>query len=147
MIGFDPNYVDAHLGKGMAFFNLQRFDSAEAEMKFVMTIKPNDPSVANTMGAIYLNTKQYAKAIDWFKKSVQVDPTYYTAYSNLARAYYFGGQYAAAIETVNKELTIDPKNGRDVPYIALSYQKMGNMEMAKKYEAIAQKIYSNFKLD
>lgn len=147
MLQFDPEYPDAHLEKGMAFFNIQRFDSAEKEMRYVMTLKPNDPSVANTMGAIYLNTKQYPQAIDWFKKSIAVDARYYTAYSNLARAYYFSGQYAAAIQTINKELEIDPKNGRDVPYIALSYQKMGDMVMAKKYEAIAQQIYSNFKLE
>ena len=147
MINFDPTYVDAHMEKGMAFFNMQRFDSAEAEMKFVMSIKPNDPSVANTMGAIYLNTKRYGPAIEWFKKSIATDPNYYSAYSNLSKAYYFSGQYAAAIDCINKELQVNPKNGSDVPYIALSYQKMGNMEMAKKYEAIAQKIFSNFKLE
>jgi hypothetical protein len=46
---------------------------------------------------------------------------------------------------LNKELTID-KSPRDIPYIAMSYQKMGNMAKAKEYEAIAKQFYSDFKL-
>jgi len=147
MLQFDPNYLDAHQEKGMAFFQMQKLDSAEAEMKFVMAAKPNDPSIANTMGAIYLNTKRYPQAIEWFKKSIAADPNYYSAYSNLGRAYYLSQQYDAAIQCFNKELSLDPKNGRDVPYIALSYQKKGDMANALNYEAIAKQIYSNFKLE
>jgi hypothetical protein len=44
-------------------------------------------------------------------------------------------------------LNLDPRNGRDIPYVALSYQKLGNMEMARQYEVIAKKIYADFKLE
>jgi protein O-mannosyl-transferase len=147
MLQFDPTFVDAHQEKAMAFFQMQKFDSAEAAMKYVVTAKPNDAAVANTMGAINLNTKRYPQAIEWFKKSISLDPNYYSAYSNLGRAYFFTQQYDAAIQTFNKEFSLDPKNGRDVPYVALSYQKKGDMENARKYEAIAKQIYSNFKLE
>ena len=147
MLKFDPTYVDAHMEKGLAFYQMQKSDSAEAEMKYVMSVKPNDPAVANTLGAILLNNKRYPEAIKWFKQSLAIDPNYYTAQSNLSKAYYFSGQYNDAIQSISIELQLDPKNYNDFPYIALSYQKMGDMVNAKKYEAMAQKIYSNFKLE
>lgn len=47
------------------------------------------------------------------------------AYADLGIAYYDWQQYKAAIEIFNKELMLNPKNFSDVPYIALSYQKIG----------------------
>jgi tetratricopeptide (TPR) repeat protein len=147
MLGYDPNYFDAQQEIAMDFFSEQRFDSAESHFKIVLALKPNDANVTNNMGATYLNSRRYPQAIEMFKKSIEIDPKFESAYSNLGRAYYFSAQYQAAIDVFNKQLAINPKNGSNVPYIALSYQKMGNMEMAKKYEVIAKQIYSNFKLE
>ncbi len=147
MLQFDPNYLDARQEMAMAFYQAQKYDSAEYQIKILMSMKPNDASLTNSMGAIYLNTKKYPQSIEWFKKTIAIDPNYISAYSNLGRAYYLTQQYEAAIQCFTKELSLNPKNGSNVPYIALSYQKMGNMEMAKKYEAIAKQIYSNFKLE
>ena len=41
---------------------------------------------------------------------------------------------------------MDPNNVKDIPYIALSYKGLGNMAEAQKYEAIAKKYFSDFKL-
>ena len=91
--------------------------------------------------------KNMHRPIEQFKKTIDMSPTYLNAWSNLGRAYFYSGQYDAAIQTFNKELSLDPKNGlRDVPGIALSYQKMGNMAMASKYEAMAKQYYPDFKL-
>jgi tetratricopeptide (TPR) repeat protein len=113
----------------------------------VMLLSPGDPNAVHNLGAVYLNGKKYALAIEQFKKTIEMSPNYLNAWSNLGRAYFYSGQYDAAIQTFNKELSIDPKNGiRDIPGIALAYQKLGNMEMAKKYEAEARSHYPDFKL-
>jgi len=147
MLIFDPNYVDAHKELATIYFAQQRYDSAAVHFKIVSQLMPNDPDAFNNLGAVYLNSKKYTAAIEEFKKAISLNPKYANAYSNLARCYYFSGQYAAAIDIIGKELSIDPKNGRDIPYIALSYQKLGKMDLARQYEAIAKKVYSDFKLD
>jgi len=147
MLVFDPNYLDAQKELATVYFMLQRYDSAAVHFYVVTQLTPNDADAFNNLGAVYLNSKNFPKAIEEFKKTIQLNPSYTNAYSNLGRAYYFTQQYQPAIDIFNKELTIDPKNGRDVPYIALSYQKMGKMDMARQYEAVAKKIYSDFKLE
>lgn len=145
MLGFEPNYLNAIQEIGTCFYQLQRFDSAAVYFKKVLALNPNDPNAVNNMGAVHLNAKQYAQAIEYFKKTIELAPTYVNAYSNLGRCYFLSGQYQAAIDIINKELTID-KSPRDIPYIAMSYQKLGNMAKAKEYEAIAKQFYSDFKL-
>ncbi len=147
MLSFDPNYVDGQKELATDYYMIQKYDSAAIHFKIVTQLMPNDPDAYNNLGAVYLNSKNYALAAEQFKKTISLNQGYVNAYSNLGRCYYFLKQYQAAIDLFNKELTMDPKNGRDVPYIALSYQKMGNMQKAKEYEVVAKKIYSDFKLD
>ncbi len=147
LLAFDPNYLDGQKELATVYFMQQKYDSAGVHFKVVCDLTPNDADAFNNLGAVYLNSKNFMKAIDQFKKTIALNANYVNAYSNLGRCYYFTQQYQAAIDIFNKELKIDPKNGRDVPYIALSYQKLGNMELARQYEAVAKTIYSDFKLE
>lgn len=146
-LSLDDN-VDVHMELGTQYFMMAKYDSAEYEYKIVLKAKPDDVNVLNNLGAIALNTQKYGQAIQIFQKTTAANPNYINGWSNLARAYYFSGQYDAAIQTINKELSIDQKSCiHDIPYVALSYQKLGNMAEAKKWEGIAKQYYSNFKLE
>jgi len=148
LLGFEPDNADVHSEAGTAYFMAAKYDSAEYHYKIVLKLKPDDANTINNLGAIALNTQKYAQAVDIFKKAMALNPNYINAYSNLAKAYYFSGQYPAAIDIINKEIQLDQKNAiKDIPYIALCYQKMGNMPEAKKWEATAKQYYSNFKLE
>ena len=146
MIRFDPTYIDAQQELGTAYYMKGNYDSAAFQYKQVLTINPNEPNASNNLGAIALNAKRYPESIEYFKKTLSVSPGFVSAYSNLSHAYYLSGQYQLAIETIMKELTVT-KSPNDVPYIALCYQKLGDMANARKYEAIARQYYSNFKLE
>ena len=127
---------------------MQRFDSAEYYFNKVLQMSPDNPNALTYLGATLLNEKRYPQSIAIFKKSIGINPNDLNAYSNMGKAYYFSQQYDLAIETVSKEISIDQRQGvRDLPYIALSYEKKGDMANAKKYEAMAKQVYSNFKLE
>ena len=148
MLNFEPNSVEGIQGLGIAFFQMQRFDSAEYYFNKVLQMSPDEPTTLEYLGATYLNGKKYPQSLAIFKKLIALNPNDLNAYSNMGKAFYFSQQYAPAIETFNKELSIDQRAGlRDLPYIALSYEKMGNMDAARKYEAMAKQVYSNFKLE
>lgn len=148
LLEFEPQNLDIYQETGTAYFMMAKYDSAEYYYKAILKQKPDDANTINNIGAILLNTKRYGEAVEYFKKAVALNPTYINAYSNLARSYYFSGQYQATIETINKEIQIDQQKAiNDIPYIALSYQKMGNMVEAKKYEAISKQYFSNFRLE
>ncbi|MCF8450728.1 MAG: tetratricopeptide repeat protein [Taibaiella sp.] len=148
LLEFEPQNLDVYQETGTAYFMMAKYDSAEYYYKVILKQKPDDANTINNIGAILLNTKRYGEAVEYFKKAVALNPSYINAYSNLARSYYFSGQYQATIETINKEIQIDQQKAiNDIPYIALSYQKMGNMVEAKKYEAISKQYFSNFRLE
>ncbi len=148
VLEFEPQNYDLYTEIGTSHFMLAKYDSAEYYFKLVLQQKPDDANVINNLGAILLNNQRSAEAVEYFKKAVALNPTYVNGYSNLARSYYFSGQYQAAIDAINKELQLDQQAAiKDIPYIALSYQKMGNMPEAKKYEAISKQYFSNFQLE
>ena len=146
MLAFDPNYVDAYQKIGLMYFQKQSYDSAAYYFTQVLSVKPDDPEINNNVGAAYLNAKKYAQAINYFKKTISVNPNYISAYANLGKAYFYTQQYAAAADIFVRELTLNPRSAGEIPYLAMSYQKMGRMDDARKYEAIAKQYYPNFKL-
>jgi tetratricopeptide (TPR) repeat protein len=148
LLEFEPQNIDVFNEIGTGFYMTQQYDSALYYYKIVQQAKPEDPNIINNIGAVLLNQQKYAEAVPYFQKAVAISPSYFNGYTNLARSYYFSGQYQAAIETINKEMQIDQQQSiKDIPYIALSYQKLGNMAEAKRYEAISKQYYSNFKLE
>jgi tetratricopeptide (TPR) repeat protein len=148
LLAVDPSYADAVMEIATNFFYMQRYDSSEYYYKQILAANPNEQNVIHNLGAIYLNTKQYAKAAEYFQKTVTLNPKHGNAYSNMGLAYYFSQQYPQAIDAFSKDLALDPRNGpRDIPYMALSYQKMGRMAEAREYEAKAKQYFSNFKLE
>ena len=146
LLELNPNYSDAFLEIGTTFFSMSKYDSAEVYFKKILAVTPNDPNAINDLGAVYLNTKNYAAAIPQFSKSLALNPNAINTYSNLGRAYFFTNQYQLCIETFTKQLSLDNKQVVNIPYIAMSYQKLGNMQEARKYEAISKQYFSDFKL-
>lgn len=148
MLAFEPNSIEGIQGIGIAYFQAQRFDSAEYYFNEVLKRNPGEPTTFNYLSATYFNAKNYPKAIELYKKVIAASPNDINAYSNLGRAYFYSGQYPQAIECFNKEIQIDPRIGpKDIPGIALSYQKMGKMDEARKYEALAKQVDPRFKLE
>jgi|GEM_PF-375920 len=148
LLEFEPDNIDVYTEIGTGHFMQQHYDSAAYYYSIVAKAKPDDPNIVNNIGAVLLNQQKYAEAVPYFQKAVAINPSYFNGYTNLARAYYFSGQYQAAIETINKEIQLDQQQAvKDIPYIALCYQKMGNMAEARRYEAIAKQYYANFTLE
>lgn len=148
LLEFEPQNAEVVNEMATAFFMRQRYDSAEYYYQVLLKANPNDANTINNIGAILLNTKRYAEAAEYFKKSIAINPSYFNAYSNLSKCYFFSGQYQACIDNINREIQVDQQKAiNDIPYIALCYQKMGNMAEAKKYEAIARQYFSQFKLE
>lgn len=147
VLELDADYTDAHQALGNVYMRLQHYDLAEQHFVAVIKIKPGYVYAINNLGVIYLNSRRFTQAIEQFSKVIATDPNYATAYSNMGRAYYFTSQYSAAIDIINKKMKLTTNVAEDIPILALCYQKIGNSDLARKYEALAQKRYPDFKLE
>ena len=145
-LAIEPNNIEVLKGMGNNFLNKQNYDSAEAYYKKVVIFKTNDAAAINDLGSVYGYAGKLPQAIEQFKKAIANDPNFSQAYSNLGYCYFDMQQYKPAIENFKIGISLDSKNEKDISYIAKAWQNLGEMDSAKKYEAIVQKNDPNFKL-
>ncbi len=145
-LALEPNNPEVLKGMGNNFSGVKNYDSAEAYFKQVLNYKPNDAATLNDLGSVYGYAGKLPLAAEQFKKAIAADPTLSQAYSNLGYTYFDMQQYKPAIEYFEKGVSLDNNNRKDIPYIAVAWQKLGEPDSAGKYEAIAQKINPDFKL-
>jgi tetratricopeptide (TPR) repeat protein len=58
--------------------------------------------------------QNYDKALEYYLKAVQIDPTYDTAYNNIGSVYYFQKNYAKAVEYWERAVLLNPQENKDL---------------------------------
>jgi tetratricopeptide (TPR) repeat protein len=79
-------------------------------------------------GITYFNKEDFADALPYFKKAVEIDPDFAFAWDNLGLCYRKTNNYDDAIKAYQKSLEIDPKGPSPLQNIAVAY------EFKKEYE-------------
>ena len=74
MIEVFPDYKEAHSILGNAYFRLQRFEEAANEYQKVKEIDPTDITAFENMGVIFANRGDYTRAIDEWRKVIELNP-------------------------------------------------------------------------
>lgn len=63
------------------------------------------------LGNTYVRANDWTKAVQAYKKAIELDPNYQTAYANLGVVYYQLGQFDLAASQYEKALELDPNDG------------------------------------
>ena len=71
---------------------------------------PNDADVLNQIGTIYRATHQFKTAIDYYQKSLAINPRNVGARTDMASCLYYLGDSDGALAQLEKSLTYDPKH-------------------------------------
>ena len=73
-----------------------------------------NPESAQTqfeLGNTYVQASDWPKAVEAYRKAIELDPNYQTAYANLGVVYYQQGQFDLAASQYEKALELDPNDG------------------------------------
>ena len=89
----------------MTTFNLK-----EVLLKLVTKIRPSDATGHNKLGVIYYNSQKFSKAINCYKRSLEIDPNHLSANINLGIVYQNLGEFYKAIDCYKKTIEIDSNN-------------------------------------
>ena len=89
---------------------------------------PNNTFYLYVKGYLYHNMKDYDKAIEFYKKTIEVDPNYAEAYSNLGLIYCLQAQDFSEA----KELKPDQKD----LWLNGLYRVYYNLQMGPEFDAI-----------
>ncbi|MBI3993612.1 MAG: tetratricopeptide repeat protein [Candidatus Lambdaproteobacteria bacterium] len=104
----NPFDEDVYVYRAKIFDAMGKRKEATLERKKMVVVKtlttdPRNAVANNNMGILLLRNNQTEAAIEYFRKSVETDPSYEVAYRNLATVY-FNLSKAAGDEAKKKEL-------------------------------------------
>ena len=71
----------------------------------------DNPQYWLNKGQLYATYGNSKRAIEHFRKAIEMDPQNSAAFFNLAVSYGETGRYSRAIDAINRAISLDPKNG------------------------------------
>jgi Tfp pilus assembly protein PilF len=127
-IELDPNFIEARIDLGAAYYAQKDFDSAIKGFEGVLEIDPKNPVAYGNLGRVAMAQGERAKAEDFLKRAISLDPSYSLALNNLGNLYFLEGKMGAAKEIFEKSLTMTPNN----PGIHYFLAKIADKEKSKE---------------
>jgi tetratricopeptide (TPR) repeat protein len=112
-VSLDPNMGRAYAGLAVAYSNLKRKAEAEENYRKAMALldRMSERERYRTLGAYYLTyVNNYPKAIETYKKLVELYPSDSAGHNNLSIAYVFTLRMKDAVASVRRALEINPGN-------------------------------------
>jgi eukaryotic-like serine/threonine-protein kinase len=112
-VALDPNLGRAYAGLAVAYFNLKQRAAAEENYRKAMALLDHmsERERYRTLGAYYLTyANNYPKAIETYKRLVELYPSDSAGHNNLSIAYVYTLQMPQAVEAVKQALQINPGN-------------------------------------
>jgi serine/threonine-protein kinase len=102
-IALNPNYANAHYFYAFTFLiSRGRVDEAIAEMKKAAELDPLSLIINTNLGRTYFLARQYDKALEQYRKTLDLDPTFPRAHDRLQEVYEQKGMYQEAIADMEK---------------------------------------------
>jgi len=85
-------------------------DKQAAPLLAKLKTDPNNPDLLNQLGVMYRATHQFKTAIDYYQKSLAINPKNIGARTDMASCMYYLGDTDGALAELDKSLTYDPKH-------------------------------------
>jgi eukaryotic-like serine/threonine-protein kinase len=101
-IELNSNYPTAHQWYSIHLSLQERHQEALTEINRAYDLDPFSLSINLDIGAIYLNARQFDKAIKQFHKVLEMNPDFFQAYNFMADAYEEKGMYEEAAGALEK---------------------------------------------
>jgi len=86
----------------------QMADKQAAPLLEKLKSEPNNAGLLNQIGMMYRAAHQFKSAIDYYQKSLDIDPKNVGARTDMASCMYYLGDVDGALAQLNKSLTYDP---------------------------------------
>jgi tetratricopeptide (TPR) repeat protein len=112
---------------------LERYEEALPLYEQAVTGAPDNLDLVAGLGFVYLQTKQYAKAVPPLAHVIKNDPRRVAIYNHLASALYLGGNLAGAIEVLDRRAQRAPETAGTLYLRAISHDKLGQCRAAIEY--------------
>ncbi len=113
-IELNPNYPTAHHWYAESLATLGRFDESFAAYNRALELDPLSFAISTDLGMAYYYARQYDRAIEHFKKLIELDPNYLRTHFYLAKVYEEKGMFEEALAEIDKGIILSGGNAEKV---------------------------------
>ena len=126
----EPKHALSHEGLGLAYFQMEKYDVAEACFRVAVEIDPKLWKSQNSLGVIYDYEKRYKTAVREYKAAIKLKPDEGLLYNNLGTSYFLAGNYKEAIKAFKKGLLTKGPHDKIYNNLGLVLSKTGKHQEA-----------------
>jgi len=80
------------------------------QFKDMAAQNPKDPQVRLKLANFLYDQKQYAQALEWYQRALELDPQNVNARTDLGTAYFYTGRPQDALREYRKSLAVNPQH-------------------------------------
>jgi protein O-mannosyl-transferase len=128
-----PQFSDAHLQLGVAYYHLQEYEKALKSYLKAYKLNSTNPTTNNNIGTIYFQRTEYMEALKYFLAAIKLNPSYAEAYANAGSIYGVLKKYDQAINMFDKAVEIDPSYAQAYYFLGVTYRSKGLESQAQFY--------------
>jgi tetratricopeptide (TPR) repeat protein len=122
--------VAAHSNLGIAYFDSDDFDAAEACQRRALDLDPKFLAALNNLGSIQRERKDNAGAMDYYRQVLAIQPQHLEAMNNLGAVLTEEDQYEEAVQTLLAALRLKPDYADAHSNIANAFMAMEEYDKA-----------------
>ncbi len=83
-LALSPGDADVHFAYSVTYLTpLGRLDEALSEIQRALALDPLSPYKITAAGMIYSDQREYDRAVEQFRKAIELDPSFYHAYDEM----------------------------------------------------------------
>jgi len=142
-IKLNPGYAMAHLWYGAYLTAMGRHDEALKKINRASELDPLSLMINTNIGLVYYNQRDYDRAIEQYKKMIEMDKTFSQAHYMIAKAYCAKKMYEESIAAAQRAHDLGLPWG--TAQLVWVYEVSGRQDMAEdllhELEEISQKRY------
>lgn len=105
---------------------------------------PTNKRAYVSLGALYHNRHEFNKALQAYKKALELDPRCTLVYNDLGNLYHVSGEYDKAFQAYEKALQINPNDARAYNGLGLLYHALKKYDNASGAFQKAVELYPDF---
>jgi serine/threonine-protein kinase len=135
-IRLNPNHATSRQWYALYLATMRRFDEAEAQIEYGLSLDPLSPLVAAYHVAVAYFARAYPSAIARFDRVAELNPEYPWGLFWLGMCYGDSGECVRATEVLQQALRVSPGMTVALGKLALYYARAGREDLAR--QALAQ---------
>ena len=122
--------ADLYAEKAECYWRIEQVEECKKMAEAALELDDLNSKGHNYLGNVYSELKEYEKAIEQYKKAINIDLNFRDPYINLGNVYSDLKEYEKAIEQYKKAIEIDPKYPGSYNNLGLVYYDLKDCEKA-----------------